>query len=164
MLRNKDTGNIVTENDVLAQHKNTSFPLQKTEELWNSLGYDLVFEGAYPTFDPNKETIEPDGTEQKTENGKKVWYTKHKVVDKFADIEGGKTKEQQEADHLASIDVNTAMSNRNKRNILLSETDWWASSDLTMSSEQIQYRKDLRDITTHSSWPNLKDSDWPTKP
>jgi hypothetical protein len=50
------------------------------------------------------------------------------------------------------------------RDGLLSETDWWASSDLTMSTEQIAYRQALRDITTHDNWPNLTNDDWPTKP
>lgn len=53
---------------------------------------------------------------------------------------------------------------RNRRNDLLAETDWWASSDHTMTAEQTAYRQDLRDITTHANWPNLADSDWPTKP
>lgn len=26
------------------------------------------------------------------------------------------------------------------------------------------YRQALRDITTHANWPDLADSDWPTKP
>ena len=49
---------------------------------------------------------------------------------------------------------------REERNRLISETDWWASSDLTMSAERTAYRQDLRDITkTYSSldnvvWPN----------
>ena len=53
---------------------------------------------------------------------------------------------------------------REKRNNLLSETDWWAMSDRTMTAEQTAYRQALRDITTHANWPNLADSDWPTKP
>jgi len=36
---------------------------------------------------------------------------------------------------------------RNKRNLHLSQTDWWGASDNTMTSEQTQYRKELRDIT-----------------
>ncbi len=36
---------------------------------------------------------------------------------------------------------------RIKRNNLLAETDWWGASDNTMTTEQTQYRKDLRDIT-----------------
>ena len=54
--------------------------------------------------------------------------------------------------------------NKEARNSLLTETDWWAVSDRTMTSEQTAYRQALRDITTHANWPNLADSDWPTKP
>ena len=31
-------------------------------------------------------------------------------------------------------------------------------------TEYQTYRQALRDITTHSNWPKLEDSDWPTKP
>ena len=53
---------------------------------------------------------------------------------------------------------------RNFRETLLKETDWWAMSDRTMTAEQTAYRQALRDITAHANWPNLADSDWPTKP
>ena len=66
----------------------------------------------------------------------------------------------------------TAASNREERNRRLAETDWMACSDLTMSEDWKTYRQALRDITTHSNWPNLKvpdmdgsgDNDWPKKP
>ena len=51
---------------------------------------------------------------------------------------------------------------REERDRRLAETDWWASSDLTMSSERISYRQDLRDIP--SSATSLDDVTWPTKP
>ena len=35
---------------------------------------------------------------------------------------------------------------REQRNALLSQTDWQASSDLTMTSEQTAYRQALRDL------------------
>jgi len=53
---------------------------------------------------------------------------------------------------------------RNIRNMFLSATDWWAMSDRTMTAAQTTYRQALRDITDHSNWPNLSESDWPTKP
>jgi len=53
---------------------------------------------------------------------------------------------------------------REKRDRLISQTDWWASSDLTMTAEQTAYRQALRDITSHANWPHLNDDDWPTKP
>lgn len=44
----------------------------------------------------------------------------------------------------------------------LAETDWWASSDLTMSAERTAYRQALRDIT--DTYSSLDDVVWPTKP
>ena len=51
---------------------------------------------------------------------------------------------------------------RAERDRLIALTDWWASSDLTMTSEQTAYRQALRDITeTYSSLDTVV---WPTKP
>ena len=36
---------------------------------------------------------------------------------------------------------------REKRNGLLAETDWWGTSDNTMTDAQKKYRQDLRDLT-----------------
>ena len=66
----------------------------------------------------------------------------------------------------------TAARNREERNRRLAETDWMACSDVTMSNDWKTYRQALRDITTHSNWPNLKvpdmdgsgENDWPVKP
>lgn len=48
------------------------------------------------------------------------------------------------------------------RNYLLQETDWWANSDRTMTTEQIEYRQALRDIT--ETYSSLEDVVWPTPP
>ena len=56
----------------------------------------------------------------------------------------------------------TAEEIRSERNAKLSETDWWASSDLTMTQEQIDYRQALRDITAQVGFPH--DVAWPVKP
>jgi len=51
---------------------------------------------------------------------------------------------------------------RAERDRKIAETDWWASSDLTMTAEQTAYRQALRDITlTYSSLENVV---WPVKP
>ena len=71
---------------------------------------------------------------------------------------------QLEADQQNSLNEMLPIWNRQKRDALLSETDWWASSDLTITDEQRSYRQQLRDITDHANWPNLEDDDWPTKP
>jgi hypothetical protein len=51
---------------------------------------------------------------------------------------------------------------RDKRDVLLAETDWWATSDRTMTSDQTDYRKKLRDIPQDYGSPD--DVVYPTKP
>ena len=74
------------------------------------------------------------------------------------------TKSEQETAYQATLDANTATANRATRDAKLAETDFYALSDVTMSSEMTTYRQALRDITTHDNWPNLGDDDWPTAP
>ena len=69
-------------------------------------------------------------------------------------------------DELAQIRLTTteqkSSSEREKRNTLLAETDWWANSDVTMTDEQRAYRQALRDIPQQEGFPtNIV---WPTKP
>lgn len=51
---------------------------------------------------------------------------------------------------------------RNERNQLLSQTDWMAGSDVTMSDAWRTYRQALRDVPSQEGFPN--DITWPTKP
>ena len=64
---------------------------------------------------------------------------------------------------LAELEVSNNLNNlRVERKRRLAETDWWASSDLTMTAEQTAYRQALRDIT--DTYTSLDDVVWPTKP
>ncbi len=51
---------------------------------------------------------------------------------------------------------------RNRRDNLLTETDWMANSDVTMSDEWKTYRQALRDIPASNTI--YEDVTWPTKP
>ena len=54
---------------------------------------------------------------------------------------------------------------RQRRNTLLAETDWWGTSDNTMTADQTKYRKDLRDLTNGlDTVDKVKNVTWPTKP
>jgi len=73
------------------------------------------------------------------------------------------------AEELAIIEANKAAALlsatddlRQVRNQMLAETDWWASSDLTMTDAQTAYRQALRDIT--DTYSSLNDVVWPEKP
>jgi hypothetical protein len=85
------------------------------------------------------------------DNGSAIESTEHDVV--WADV-SAKVDELTAAEPLKAL--------REERNRLLAETDWWASSDLTMTAEQTAYRQALRDIT--NTYSSLDDVVFPTKP
>lgn len=59
----------------------------------------------------------------------------------------------------------TAKENRQKRNQLLSSSDWTQIPDCTVDQTAwATYRQALRDITDNPYWPNLYDEHWPTQP
>ena len=71
---------------------------------------------------------------------------------------------QAEKDNIAAAQPTTDqkwVKIRSKRDMLLRECDWWASSDLSISDAQKKYRKDLRDVPTQSDVDNIT---WPDKP
>jgi hypothetical protein len=62
-------------------------------------------------------------------------------------------------EQLQTFLINQLRAERNRR---IAETDWWASSDLTMTDEQRAYRQALRDIT--NTYKSLDEVVWPIKP
>ena len=53
---------------------------------------------------------------------------------------------------------------RTERNLKLADTDFYALSDVTMSSDMATYRQALRDITDDVAKWNTSDWAWPTEP
>ena len=51
---------------------------------------------------------------------------------------------------------------RKERDIKLAETDWMASSDVTLSTAWRTYRQALRDVPAQAGFPNS--ITWPTEP
>lgn len=77
------------------------------------------------------------------------------IGDDVSDLNALKSQKDSIVIELSTHDV------RHKRNMLLAETDWWASSDLTMTTEQIAYRQSLRDLPSDENFPNVN---FPIKP
>ena len=71
-------------------------------------------------------------------------------------------RDAEEATWTAAADDRAAVDAREKRNGLLTATDWTANSDVTMTTEITAYRQALRDITSQSEWPTT--ITWPTAP
>jgi len=126
----------------------TSFPRQVSDEMLAAYDVYPVTVDDQPSYDDRTQTVAQNATP--TGSGS-TWTL-------------GWTTTAKTAEETQEYDDNVAAANRNKRNSLLAETDFWGMSDMTMSAEMTTYRQALRDITTHSNWPNLADGDWPTKP
>ena len=74
-------------------------------------------------------------------------------------------RDQEEADWNAGAFNRAIADLRQRRNALLSSTDFYALSDVTMSDEMKQYRQDLRDITEGlTTVEEVKAVEFPTKP
>jgi hypothetical protein len=160
--RKKTTGEIKTQGELRRDNPNISFPKVWNSDVCDALDIDPVMIAAAPTEGIGQyQHAVRNGVEQ---NSNGDWVYAWQIVDMFADIEGGQTKAEQETAYQAQLDSSAADQNRRTRDSLIAETDWWASSDLTMSSDKTAYRQALRDITTHSNWPHLESDDWPTKP
>jgi len=68
------------------------------------------------------------------------------------------------AEYAAGADDRAAAEVRKERDAKLTETDWTALTDVKMAAEMATYRQALRDITDHTNFPNLQDTDWPEAP
>ena len=88
-------------------------------------------------------------------NGEKVFFTTEEEAQRDAE-------EKAWAD--GALD-RALVALRDKRNSLLTETDWWGTSDNTMTDAQKKYRQDLRDITVGlDTVDKVNAVVWPTKP
>ena len=88
-------------------------------------------------------------------NGEKVFFTTEEEAQRDAE-------EKAWAD--GALD-RALVALRDKRNSLLTETDWWGASDNIMTDAQKKYRQDLRDITAGlDTVDKVNAVVWPTKP
>ena len=65
------------------------------------------------------------------------------------------------AQWLASANDRAEEAVRKERNALLSATDWMALTDRTLTQAEIDYRQNLRDITSQIGFPD--NVVWPTE-
>ncbi len=77
-------------------------------------------------------------------------------------VDWGVTWEQVETKQSELTAAEPLKALRAERDRLIAATDWWASSDLTMTDAQTAYRQALRDITDDAT--SLDDVTWPTAP
>ena len=81
------------------------------------------------------------------------------TAEEVAELDALKTSWDNKAFDRAIVDL------RNKRNKLISETDYLGASDQTMSSAMTTYRQALRDLTNGlTTVEQVEAVIWPTKP
>ena len=159
--RDRTTGEIKSQGQLRKENPNMSMPKVWNANVFDALNVDPVFPSAKPPIaDGEYKVVVRNGVEQDNEGN---WVQAWVLQDMFSSDENG-TKAEKEAAYQRQIDDRVAFQNRDKRDGLLSETDWMALSDVTMSAEMAAYRQALRDITSHANWPHLDEADWPTKP
>tara|TARA_R110001606_G_scaffold219521_1_gene367336 strand:- start:7 stop:507 length:501 start_codon:yes stop_codon:yes gene_type:complete len=162
--RIQSTGEVKTQGEVRRMHSNTSLPKVWDANVCTALGIDPVLAAPKPEPSAAYKQVGRNGAVQDA-NGN--WVEAYTETDMFADTtEDGvtTTKAEHETAYQAKLDATAAKSVRTQRDAKLAETDWTGMSDVTMAADMATYRQALRDITAHSDFPNLEDSDWPTKP
>lgn len=125
---------------------NTSFPAVVSEGSLSVYDVYKVYYQNNPSYEPKTHKVVPASTPVLVDS---VWTITNSVV--------ALTDEE--------IAENTATQSgvvRDLRNKLLTETDWTALSDNTMTTAMAEYRQALRDVTSQEGFPY--DVTWPTKP
>ena len=70
--------------------------------------------------------------------------------------------DEREAAWVAETDVRAAEEVREKRNTMLSASDWMAVSDRTMTGPETAYRQSLREVPQQETFPS--EVTWPVAP
>ena len=158
-FRERKTGEVKSQEEWRLEFSNMSLPQVWGDSVCDALNIDPVLASPAATTTAYQISVR-DGVKQDSDGN---WIEKYVAKDMFATDSDG-TKEEKEAAYKATLDAQVATANRSTRNTKLAETDFYALSDVTMTDAIKTYRQALRDLPTHSNWPNLKDSDWPNKP
>jgi hypothetical protein len=163
-IRIRQTGAVMYEAEFRAHQQSSGGPTwgQTTEEILNSLGADVVFEGPQATGGTVYQYSQAAGVEQT--DGK--WYTKYILGPVFIDqvVDGvTTTAAEQETAYKATKDAEQAKSVRASRDEKLKDCDWTQVADAPVDKAVwATYRQALRDITAQSGFP--WEVTWPDAP
>ena len=125
---------------------NTSFPAVVSEDSLSVYDVYKVYYQNNPTYEPKTHKVVPASAPVLVDS---VWTITNSVV--------ALTDEE-----IAENTATQGSTVRDLRNKLLTETDWTALSDNTLTTAMAEYRQALRDVTSQEGFPY--DVTWPTKP
>ena len=153
------TGAVMYEAEFRAYTKANGGPSWETTttEVLESLGADVVLEGAQATGGTVYQYSQASGVEQV--DGK--WYTKHILGPVFTD--GETTAAEQEVAYKASKDAEQAKSVRATRGEKLADSDWTQVADAPVDKAVwATYRQALRDFP--ATWKESETANFPEVP
>jgi len=159
--RNKTTAAVSTQGEIRRANANTSFPKVWGADVCTHLNIDPVLAAPQPSHT----ALQHVNSVAPVQDANNNWVEGWEVVDTFADttVDGvTTTKAEHEAAYTASGLAKVAAAARVTRDGLLAATDFYALSDVVMTSEMTTYRSNLRSVPTLSGFPN--DFTWPTAP
>lgn len=167
-VRIRESGAVMYENEFRALFPSASLPTL-TEEVLDSLGADVVFEGPQATGGTRYQYSIRDGVEEI--NGQ--WFTKYILGPVFT----GETAAADEAAYIAMKDAEFGEGNAARAKQELQATDWSENASvrnttvfphLTNAADFDTYRLALRAIVigkphTVESWPARPEATWATE-
>ena len=167
-IRIRETGAVVYEGEFRALFPDASLPTL-TEEVLDSLGADVVFEGPQATGGTRYQYSQRDGVEQI--DGK--WYTKYILGPVFT----GENAAADEAAYIAMKDAEFGAANAARAKADLLATDWAENASvrnaavlphLSNGADFDTYRLALRAIVitkpnTVENWPVRPEATWVTE-
>jgi hypothetical protein len=160
--RNKTSGAVSTQGEIRRANSNTSFPRVWDADVCTHLNVDPVLAAPQPSCTALEQVSSVAPVQDSLNN----WVEGWEVVDKFSDTTDDDGVTTSKADHEAAFTASElaklAAAAREKRDGLLAATDFYALSDVVMTSAMTTYRSDLRSVPTLSGFPN--DFEWPTAP
>ena len=161
--RNRSSGEVKTVSELKAENKNMSFPKVWSESTLDALNIDPVLASPEPEPSGDYKVVARDGVVQDS-NGNWVYaWTEQYMFTEYTDENGYvQTVEAQKTAYDTATTAFTAAQARSQRDLLLSETDHYGLSDVTMSDEMATYRQALRDVPQQSDFPST--ITWPEKP
>jgi len=130
-----------------SENANTSFPRKLSAEVLAQFNVFSVTTAPAPDIDDR--TQKRGYAEAPTRSADGAWVLGWVVTDKSSE-------------EIEAYDDAKRQGVRSQRDILLSQTDWMALSDVTMEPYWLEYRQQLRDVTAQEGFPYAVI--WPTQP
>ena len=165
--RNRTSGEIKTESTLRAENRNVSFPKAWNSSVHDALNVDPVLASPQPEPSGDYKVVVRNGAVQDSDDN---WVYAWTEIDMFSEytetddegVETTVTVQDQIDAKVAADNAALAASERRTRDQLLTATDHYGLSDVTMPDDMKTYRQALRDVPQQSDFPGT--ITWPTKP